>query len=120
MHHIGEFGYFLANVFKICNLTQKSPDEFSTSLDSAKSIYLDFESKWDEMFPNVTTENYRKGARSFLKFKGVTIPARDKVITSATDSKGDYARVFLTLPEVQKVANIIGKEAGHEYKTIFC
>jgi hypothetical protein len=111
---------YTPNIFKICNLTQKDPHEFSSSLDNAKSIYLDFEAKWVQMFENVTTENYRKGARSFLKFMGVNIPARDKVITSATDSKGDYARVFLTLPEVQKVANIVGKEAGHEYKTIFC
>ena len=57
---------YTPNIFKICNLTQKSPDEFSASLENAKSIYLDFESKWDEMFTNVTTENYRKGARSFL------------------------------------------------------
>ena len=111
---------YTPNIFKICNLTKKTPNEFSSSLENAKSIYLDFESKWENMKPNITTENYRKGARSFLKFKGIIIPARDKVITSATDSKGDYARVFLTLPEVQKVANVVGKEAGHEYKTIFC
>lgn len=111
---------YTTNIFKICNITQKTPEEFSQSVDMAKSIYLDFESKWTEMYPGQTTENYRKGARSFLRYCRVNIPQRDKVLTSATDSKGDYARVFLTDPEVKRVANIVGQEAGHEYKTIFC
>ena len=36
---------YTAHIFKICNLTKKTPNEFSSSLENAKSIYLDFESK---------------------------------------------------------------------------
>ncbi len=106
-------------IFKICNAIQVIPEELSKDLDSAKMHYLSFEQLFQEKFPNTTTENYRKAIRSFLRFMGVRIPPRDKVLNSATDSKGDYARVYLTVPEVKEVAKILGEEAGYEYKTLF-
>ena len=106
-------------LFKICNSLQVMPEELSKDLETAKTNYLNFESFYQEKFPNQTTENYRKAIRSFLKFMGLRIPSRDKVLTSATDSKGDYARVYFTVPEVKEIAKVLGEESGYEYKTLF-
>ena len=107
------------SIFKICNLIQILPDAFAKNIEAAKSHYLKFEEDFEKLFPGVTSENYRKGSRSFLKFNNVRIPSKDKILSATTDSKGDYARVFLTLPEVKEVAKIVGQESGYEYKTIF-
>ena len=106
-------------IFRVCNASQTLPEKLSASLESAKNTYMDFESKFLGRNPNQTTENYRKGIRSFLRYTNVRIPSRDKILSSATDSKGDYARVYLTVPEVKEVAKIVGQEVGFEYKTLF-
>ena len=98
-------------IFRVCNATQTLPEKLSSNLESAKNTYMDFESKFLGRNPNQTTENYRKGLRSFLRFTNVRIPTRDKILTSATDSKGDYARVYLTVPEVKEVAKILAKNS---------
>ena len=108
---------FVSNVFKLCNFSDIMPGEYFESLDSVKTNFL----KFDQMMKakEYTTESYRKAIRKVLTFKGITIPARDKILGGGTDSKGDYARVYLSLPELDAVAKIVGESAGSEYHDLF-
>lgn len=111
--------HFINHLFKICNASNTHPDKLSESLESAKQSYLEFEALFRQDNPNVTTENYRKAMRKFLTYSGITIPARDKILSGSTDSKGDYARVYLSLPEINTVSKRVGEEAGSEYRDLF-
>ena len=116
MQEINQSPHYVNHIFRICNAAECTPEQLSESLEAAKTHFM----KFLQMFPSEqTAENYRKAMRKFLQFRGITIPPRDRIFSGGTDSKGDYAKVYLSLTELDQVAKIVGEDAGSEYEDLF-
>lgn len=109
----------LSHLFRICNGGNTHPDIISSDINSAKMAFNEFDKIYRRDDPNITNERYRKVMRSFLQFRGVTIPNKDPIIHGGSDSKGDYAAVSMTPQEVETVAKFIGESKGELYEDIF-
>jgi hypothetical protein len=109
---------YTSHLFRIFNASLTHPDKIK-SLSDAKYIFSEFDSLFRENKQDITNERYRKVFRAFLNQQGINIPKMDPVLNSGTDSKGDYAPVYMNPIEVEKVAEIVGDVAGEKYEDIF-
>ena len=109
----------LSHLFRICNAANKTPDEITVDLNSAKEAFMDFDDLYHKEDQTLTNERYRKSLRSFLQFSGINIPNKDPLIGGGSDSQGDYATVSLTPNQVQQVAGYVGDKLGEEYEDLF-
>lgn len=109
----------LSHLFRICNGSNTHPDTLSTDINSAKLAFNEFDTLYRKDDPNITNERYRKVLRSFLQFRGISIPNKDPVIHGGSDSQGDYATVAMNPQEVELVAKFIGESKGEVYQDMF-
>lgn len=109
----------LSHLFRICNASNKTPDEITVDLNSAKEAFIIFDDFFHKDDKTLTNERYRKALRSFLQFSGINLPNKDPLIGGGSDSQGDYATVSLNPVDVQKVALIVGDKLGEEYEDLF-
>ena len=112
-------GRYTGRLFTICKALKVHPKELIVNFETAEKLFLDFESLWDKINPNKTTEEYRKAIRKFLSYNKITIEPRSKAIPATTDSKGDYSRVHLNNLEFTQGLDYIDKHAGFEYKALY-
>lgn len=109
---------YTPHLFRIFNASNTHPDSIHT-LNDAKFAFSEFDTRFRTEQTDLTNERYRKVFRSFLNLRGINIPKMDPVLNSGTDSKGDYATVYMNPIEVEKVAEIVGDVAGEKYQDIF-
>ena len=109
---------YTGRLFTICKALKIHPKDLIVNFETTEKLFLDFESLWDKINPNKTTEEYRKAIRKFLSYNKITIEPRSKAIPATTDSKGDYSRVHLNNLEFTKGLDYIDKHAGFEYKAL--